>query len=100
MSAKSSVLDQILLEDIARYCPQQFLAFHLCMSTDKDCNHEQFQLAGCIKRSVPSFQKIHTVCAGKLQGYEACLRINNSNVSKCQQDLQELRDCAFTSIKK
>lgn len=99
MSAKSSVLDQILLEDIARYCPQQFLAFHQCMSTDKDCDQQQGQLASCIKRSVPSFQKIHTVCAGKLQGYEACLRMNNSDVSKCQKDLTELRECAFKSIK-
>jgi hypothetical protein len=100
MSAKSSVLDQILLEDIARYCPQQFLAFHQCMSTDENCDHQQFQLAGCIKKSVPTFQTIHTICAGKLQAYEACLKMNGNNMEKCKDDLQLLRECALKSIKK
>ena len=97
----SGVLDQILLEDIARYCPEPFLGFHKCMSDPKkDCNQEQFILASCIKTQVPSMQKIQGVCAGKLQAYEACLKTNNAKPSKCQGDLDELRACAFSSIKK
>ncbi|KAK6457912.1 uncharacterized protein RJT20DRAFT_125793 [Scheffersomyces xylosifermentans] len=99
---KSGLLDQILLEDIARYCPQQFLAFHTCMSKEvpdpDSCAKEQYGLAGCIKKTVPSFNKIQTVCAGKLQAYEACLRNNNSDTKKCESDLSELRDCAFGTL--
>lgn len=95
----SGLLDQILLEDIARYCPEQFLGFHKCMSNpQRDCNQEQFQLAGCIKTQVPAFQKIQGICAGKLQAYEACLK-TNKNAKSCQGDLDELRLCAFSSLK-
>lgn len=104
MAPQSGLLDQILLEDIARYCPQQFLAFHTCLSKDGDnpesCVQEQFQLAGCIKKTVPSFQKIQTVCAGKLQAYEACLRMSGNDTKKCASDLQLLRDCAFGTLEK
>ncbi|OBA22150.1 hypothetical protein METBIDRAFT_39125 [Metschnikowia bicuspidata var. bicuspidata NRRL YB-4993] len=97
----SSALDQIMIEDIARYCPQQFLAFHQCMSkppSESDCAVEQVNLSRCIKGSVPVFQKIHGVCAGKLQAYELCLRMNGSAQKMCQQDLSELRDCALGAV--
>ncbi|KAK6465498.1 hypothetical protein DFJ63DRAFT_23674 [Scheffersomyces coipomensis] len=100
---KSGLLDQILLEDIARYCPHQFLSFHNCLSKpdpDPDfCQSQQVELSKCIKRSVPSFQKIQNECRGKLQAYEACLKINNSKTEKCSQDLSDLRDCAFGTLK-
>ncbi|CUM65344.1 uncharacterized protein PRCAT00002979001 [Priceomyces carsonii] len=103
-SQKSGLLDQILLEDIARYCPQQFLAFHQCMTKPEEdpngCAQEQFNLASCIRRSVPTFQRIQGVCAGKLQAYEACLTMNNSKTERCTDELQSLRDCAFSSIEK
>jgi hypothetical protein len=98
----SSVLDQILLEDIARYCPHQFLAFHQCMGKRQDdpnsCALEQYNLAGCIKKVVPSFQKIQGLCAGKLQAYEACLKMAGNDVKKCNHELQSLRECALGTV--
>lgn len=97
----SAVLDQIMLEDVARCCPQQFLAFHQCMSKpplEADCVHEQRNLSRCIKTGVPAFQKVHKMCAGKLQTYEACLRSNNSNVGPCDPDLKALRECALGAV--
>lgn len=96
----SNALDQLMLEDIARHCPQQFLAFHQCMSkppTEADCVLEQKNLSRCIKTSVPVFQKIHGICAGKLQVYEACLK-TNGKAARCEQDLKALRDCALGAV--
>lgn len=95
------MLDQIMMEDIARHCPAQFLAFHQCMSkppSEADCVSEQVALSVCIKSSVPVFQKIHGQCADKLQGYEACLRQNNSLQAKCSNELQDLRACATGAV--
>lgn len=101
---QSGLLDQILLEDIARHCPQQFLAFHQCMSKPKpdprECALEQYNLAGCIKKDVPAFQKIQGICAGKLQAYEACLKMTGNSNTRCADDLQSLRDCAFGTLDK
>lgn len=102
MASQSGLLDQILLEDIARHCPQQFLSFHQCMTKPVEdpnqCQAEQVQLAGCIKGEVPSFHRIQGICSGKLQAYDACLRMNGPN--KCADDLQALRDCALGSLDK
>lgn len=100
--SKPGALDQILMEDIARHCPQQFLAFHQCMSKPNpdanECNAEQQKLTQCIRYDVPAFQRIQGVCAGKLQGYDACLKMNKSDASKCTQDLRELRNCATNTL--
>lgn len=69
------------------------------MSGNKDCTLEQGQLASCIRTKVPSFQKIQGVCAGKLQAYEACLRTNGMSQQRCQADLDQLRSCAFGTLK-
>ncbi|EGW32106.1 uncharacterized protein SPAPADRAFT_55636 [Spathaspora passalidarum NRRL Y-27907] len=102
VSEKGGLLDQILLEDIARHCPHQFLAFHQCMTLPEpdpnQCAQQQQQLAKCIRTAVPSFHKIQGECAGKLQVYEACLRINNSNTKACTSELQSLRKCAFGTL--
>ncbi|KAI5956204.1 hypothetical protein KGF54_000679 [Candida jiufengensis] len=99
---KSGLLDQILLEDIARYCPNQFLSFHQCMAQPdpSGCLNQQIDLTKCIKTTVPSFQKIQGECSGKLQAYEACLKINKSSTAKCTHELDQLRNCAFGSINK
>ncbi|CAK9441487.1 uncharacterized protein LODBEIA_P53550 [Lodderomyces beijingensis] len=101
---KGGALDQILLEDIARYCPSQFLAFHQCMASPQpdpeSCLKQQVSLTKCIKTAVPSFQKIQSQCSGKLQAYEACLKINRSNEAKCTHELEDLRSCSFGSITK
>ncbi|RLV95249.1 Mitochondrial intermembrane space cysteine motif-containing protein MIX14 [Spathaspora sp. JA1] len=102
VSEKGGLLDQILLEDIARNCPHEFLAFHQCMTLPEpdpeQCSQQQQQLAKCIRTAVPSFQKIQGECAGKLQVYETCLRINNSNTKACSSELQSLRNCAFGTL--
>lgn len=95
----SSVLDQVLLEDIAKFCPVSFLSFHQCMLTDKDCNEEQAVLAKCIKTKVPSFEKIHTKCDGLLRSYESCLTKNESDTAKCKSELEALRSCSFDAVK-
>lgn len=96
----SSLLDQVLLEDIAKFCPTSFLRFHQCMSTDKDCGQEQAELARCIKSKVPSFEKIHQNCDGLLKDYESCLVKSESDTSKCKDDLEALRNCSFNAVKK
>lgn len=99
----SAVLDQAMMEDIARHCPEKFLAFHQCMSkppSEADCVLEQHNLSRCIKTKVPVFQQIQTKCAGKLQAYEACLRSNNSDQKKCEADLKSLRECSQSAIGK
>ncbi|CAK7892040.1 hypothetical protein CAAN1_01S08240 [[Candida] anglica] len=101
MSGAASPLDSILLEDIAKNCPSEFLSFHECMGRkDADPQHcalQQYNLANCIKKSVPAFQRIQNICAGKLQAYEACLRMSGKK-SACEQDLASLRQCASGSL--
>lgn len=100
--ADTGLLDQILLEDIAKSCPVEFLAFHKCMSRPEPdqeyCNKEQSQLQTCIKTGVPSFQRIQGVCASHLKTYETCLRNNNSDTTKCKVPLDSLRLCAFGTL--
>lgn len=99
MSTQNGLLDQVLIENIARNCPQEYLAFHQCMAKpdEQHCSLQQYNLAGCIKRQVPAFQRIQKVCAGKLQAYEACLRTSGSK-SKCEHELASLRQCASGSL--
>lgn len=97
----STFLDQVMLEDVANNCPNDLLAFHQCMAkppSEADCLEEQKNLSMCIKSKVTTFQKINAMCSGKLQAYEACLRINGSE-AKCKQDLASLRDCATKALK-
>ncbi|ODV58844.1 Mix14p ASCRUDRAFT_16845, partial [Ascoidea rubescens DSM 1968] len=75
----SGVLDQILLEDIARNCPQEFLDYHKCVSQNHKngnasaCVENQRKLTYCIKNNVPAFKKIQENCLGRLKDYEGCL---------------------------
>ena len=96
----SGLLDQILMEDIARNCPKQFLAFHKCMGDPQgsNCGTEQVQLAVCIKGQVPAFQKIQGECGGRLQAYEACLKNARGDTKRCEGDLKILRKCALGSV--
>lgn len=68
--------------------------------SEADCVAEQMALTKCVKSKVPLFQQIQNTCAGKLQAYEACLRLNNSDQKKCQADLQSLRECALGVVGK
>lgn len=99
----SGLLDQLLIEDIARNCPQEYLGFHQCMAKQTPesdfCSAEQYNLAACIKKKVPTFQSIQNLCSGKLQAYEACLRTSGSK-KRCEGELKVLRECATGSLSK
>ncbi|ODV96309.1 hypothetical protein PACTADRAFT_49669 [Pachysolen tannophilus NRRL Y-2460] len=95
----SAVLDQILLDDIAKYCPQQFLNYHKCMTSPTPesnfCLNEQQSLSTCIKTGVPSFQKIQETCATHMKDLENCYRTNQGkDKSVCQEKLINMRKCA------
>ncbi|KAL6451164.1 hypothetical protein SBY92_002502 [Candida maltosa Xu316] len=62
------------------------------------CAQQQVDLSRCIKTSVPSFAKIQTVCSGKMQAYEACLKMNKGNTKSCTHELDQLRTCAFGTV--
>lgn len=95
----SGLLDQILLEDIARNCPQELMAFHRCVGArNSGCDNEQVGLSLCIKLKVPAFHRIQAQCSGKLQAYEACLRTSGGKQDRCKHDLESLRQCATNSI--
>lgn len=99
---QGQLLDQLLMEDIARHCPQQFLAFHQCMSKPSQdqypCVTEQMTLVKCIRNDVPAFQKIQGECSDKLQAYDKCLRSSEMDTSKCTGELKSLRDCASDTV--
>lgn len=103
-SQAGGLLDQVLLEDIARHCPQQFLKFHQCMTQETPdpnyCVPQQVNLAKCIKYEVPAFQKVQNECASKLKDYENCLRGSENDTTKCNTELQSLRDCASGTLNK
>lgn len=62
------------------------------------CEAEQAALSKCVRTSVPTFQKIQGMCAGKLQAYEACLTINKMKQESCEGELKVLRDCATSTL--
>ncbi|ODQ78667.1 hypothetical protein BABINDRAFT_38966 [Babjeviella inositovora NRRL Y-12698] len=100
----AAFLDQILLEDIAKNCPQQFISFQQCMSNTggdiRPCLDLQKNLAACIKTEVPALQRIQTDCKDKLLGYESCLKKNMGDVQQCADGLTELRECATGTFSK
>ncbi|KAH3682907.1 hypothetical protein WICPIJ_006122 [Wickerhamomyces pijperi] len=92
----SNFLDQLLMEDIARYCPTTFVAYHKCISANRTnpaaCNKEQFELSQCIKSDVPSLKLILTECDSKLKNYSDCMMKGEGK--GCEDSLKEIRDCA------
>uniref|UniRef100_A0A060TB15 ARAD1D24398p n=1 Tax=Blastobotrys adeninivorans TaxID=409370 RepID=A0A060TB15_BLAAD len=96
----SLLLDQALVEDVAKYCPAQFLEYHKCLGGGdaSKCLEQQDKLAKCVKTDVPSFVKILNECGDKLKAYENCIRDNMSMRSKCFDLLQEVRQCSAKSI--
>ncbi|KAH3673168.1 hypothetical protein WICMUC_003852 [Wickerhamomyces mucosus] len=92
----SNLLDQLLMEDIAKYCPQNFISFHKCISENhsnpENCNKEQFELSKCIKNEVPSLKLILKNCSNLLNDYQSC--IMKGELSNCQDKLDKVKDCA------
>lgn len=95
-----ALLDQVLMEDIARQCPQKLFAFHQCMQQPQSvasCVDEQKALTECIKE-VPAYNRIQGQCADKLQEYELCLRGSSGAVLVCQPQLKALRECSAKAL--
>lgn len=89
---------------IAKFCPQQFLNYHKCMSDPNvkdvtECIPFQGELAKCIKSDVPSFQKIQDKCADVMKDYETCIR-SKGKTSECIDQLNSLRNCAQRVVQK
>ncbi|ODQ66051.1 hypothetical protein NADFUDRAFT_51323 [Nadsonia fulvescens var. elongata DSM 6958] len=96
----SMLLDQTLVEDVARYCPEKFLDYHRCMAAGDSakCLNEQVALTECVKTQVPSFVKIVQDCGDKLKAYENCLRENIKDRSVCAPQLKSMRECSEKAI--
>ncbi|VVT56200.1 uncharacterized protein SAPINGB_P004890 [Magnusiomyces paraingens] len=96
----SMLLDQALVEDVARFCPNYFLAYHQCLAKGdaSKCLKEQEQLSSCVRTEVPSFVKILSECAHHMKEYENCIKENTNIRTKCFDQLQAVRQCSAKSI--
>lgn len=100
----SRVLDQIVMEDVARNCPKPFLDYQNCMQSPevkdkRECIKYQTALQKCVQEEVPTFQTIQTKCGAVISKYEACLRKNRTNYSsECFNELKALRVCASGQV--
>ncbi|CAR22116.1 Mix14p [Lachancea thermotolerans CBS 6340] len=101
----SNALDQFIMEDVAKNCPQQFVEYHKCISKNKDdpgqCAFRQRDLSVCIKQKVPSVQKVMAKCGQLMQKYETCVRDNMETRTineNCLGLLQEMRTCAEKQV--
>ncbi|EDO17585.1 hypothetical protein Kpol_1061p7 [Vanderwaltozyma polyspora DSM 70294] len=101
----SGVLDEIIMEDVAANCPEQFINYHKCISQPNqefsNCRTYQVQLSECIRTEVPSLQKIMKNCGDLMKNYETCIRANMESRTineQCTPLLNQLRDCAFKQV--
>ncbi|KAH3901966.1 related to Mitochondrial intermembrane space cysteine motif-containing protein MIC14 [Saccharomycodes ludwigii] len=101
----SNVLDQIIMEDVARFCPNEFMEYHKCIKTNHEdpsqCVFRQVDLSTCIKKNVPSVQKIMAECGSIMQNYENCVRDNMETRTineNCLGLLADMRKCASNQV--
>ncbi|CEP20239.1 hypothetical protein BN1211_0033 [Cyberlindnera jadinii] len=59
-----------------------------------NCLEKQQQLASCIKKDVPAFQKIMVQCNDIMIKYQTCLQSNLEKQSVCLPLLKDIRECA------
>ncbi|SCU80382.1 LADA_0B07030g1_1 [Lachancea dasiensis] len=102
----SSSLDQFIMEDVAKNCPQQFMEYHKCVAKNREdpsqCGFRQRDLAVCIRQKVPSVQKVMSHCGSLMANYEACVRENMESRTineKCIPLLNQMRECAQQQIR-
>ncbi|KAH3664253.1 hypothetical protein OGAPHI_004605 [Ogataea philodendri] len=95
-----AVLDDIILQDVAKSCGAQFRNYHECILAPdgdaKKCLPLQDELQNCVKNDVPSFQRIQKNCATKIAEFESCLK-KGSSIS-CSDQLKALRSCALQQV--
>lgn len=95
-----SELDQFIMEDVARYCPREFVAYHKCISANRDdlqqCSFRQKDLSSCIKDKVPSVKRVMDNCGELMQNYQKCVKDNmeSRSVNNCVPLLEQMRSCA------
>lgn len=101
----SRVLDEFIIKEVAKTCPESFLGFHKCMDdptvTDKsECSKYQKDLQECIKTKVNVYHNIEAKCASVIHNYQDCLALDNegNSSSKCYSQLTDLRACALAVI--
>lgn len=101
----SRVLDEFVIQEVARTCPESFLAFHKCMDDpsikDKaECDKHQLALQTCIKNEVTVYHRIEKNCSKAIMKYQDCLMkdTEGNSSSKCYNRLTELRSCAMNVI--
>ncbi|CDO57569.1 similar to Saccharomyces cerevisiae YDR031W MIC14 Mitochondrial intermembrane space protein of unknown function [Geotrichum candidum] len=96
----SMLLDQALVEDVARYCPAQFLEYHQCLGEGdaSRCLKQQEALSSCVQTKVPSFVKILSECQSVMKVYENCIKDNSKIRSKCFEELKAVRNCSANAI--
>ncbi|CEP61192.1 Mix14p LALA0_S02e08790g [Lachancea lanzarotensis] len=101
----SNALDQFIMEDVARNCPQQFMEYHKCVSKNREdptlCAYRQRDLSMCIRQKVPSVQKVMSHCGSLMAQYETCLRENMDSRTineNCIPLLNKMRQCAEAQI--
>lgn len=101
----SRVLDEFIIQEVARTCPESFIAFHKCMDDpairDKaNCDKHQLDLQACIKNEVTVYHKIEKNCSNAILKYQDCLMkdTEGNSSSKCYEPLKDLRSCAMNVI--
>ncbi|QLL32161.1 hypothetical protein HG536_0C03300 [Torulaspora globosa] len=103
----SNFLDQLIMEDVAKHCPQQFMQYHKCISNNHDdpsqCSYRRNDLSKCIHAKVPSVQKVMANCKDIMKKYEGCIKDNMASRTineNCLGLLAELRECAESQMEK
>ncbi|KAG0689313.1 hypothetical protein C6P40_005208 [Pichia californica] len=101
----SRVLDDYIIQEVARQCPEPFLGFHRCMDdpsiTDKSkCANFQHDLQKCVKTQVTVYHRIESKCSKIIDKYQNCLLkdTDGNTTSKCYTELKDLRECAMSVI--
>lgn len=101
----SRVLDDYIIQEVARTCPESFLGYHRCMDdptiTDKSkCAKFQRDLQECVKTQVTVYHKIESKCNSIIEKYQTCLMNDKEGnaTSNCYTELKDLRECAMNVI--
>jgi hypothetical protein len=101
----SRVLDEFIIQEVARTCPESFVGFHRCLDDpsvkDKsECGKHQAALQKCIKTKVTVYRHIENSCSDNIIKYQDCLMkdTEGNSSSKCYTQLKDLRECAMNVI--